>query len=467
MPNQLTALGLEVKTAPELLAEFTTAFETIYGSDINLDSDSPDAQMINIFITAITDNLDLLVQIYNSFDPENAVGVVLDQRVSYNGIERQAGTFSTTDITVVTSRALTMYGLDQDVEPVYTVSDNDGNEWQLLVTYSAAGLGTYVLSFQAVENGQQLTSLNTITTPVTIVLGVDSVNNPTVQTLIGENEETDFDLKIRRRQSVSLSSQGFLTSLIASLLDVTGVTATSVYENNTSAADADGIPAHSIWAIVSGTYDASAVANAIYQKRNAGAGMKGDIDFTITQVDGSPFVVSWDDVVTVPVFIKFDVASINGTAVVDYDAIRTGIPVNYIPSVYETLNINKLSTVTLALDNNALISNSGFSETLGGAYTTLLTPSTKDRQYVITDANVILLPILINPPSQTVNSLAVITFSAKGGYGVYVWSLLVDNSGASIDSGTGIYTAGAGTGVDTIRVTDGDSNTTDILITVV
>jgi hypothetical protein len=53
------------------------------------------------------------------FDPDNAVGVVLDQRVAINGIQRQAGTYTVTPITVVTSQSVNLYGLDQDVQPVY------------------------------------------------------------------------------------------------------------------------------------------------------------------------------------------------------------------------------------------------------------------------------------------------------------------------------------------------------------
>ena len=50
MPNALTATGLVLATQAELLAYYTTQYQNIYGADINLASDTPDGQMMNIQI---------------------------------------------------------------------------------------------------------------------------------------------------------------------------------------------------------------------------------------------------------------------------------------------------------------------------------------------------------------------------------------------------------------------------------
>lgn len=54
----------------------------------------------------------------------------------------------------------------------------------------------------------------------------------------------------------------------------------------------------------------------------------------------------------------------------------------------------------------------------------------------------------------------------KGGYGTYIFSLVVDNSGASLDVNTGLYTSGNSDGDDTIRATDSDGNFIEAVITV-
>lgn len=159
MPNQITANGLETKTQSELITEFETAFKSIYGTDISLNQDDPDGQMMMIFIQATLDVLDLLQMIFSSFDPDNAFGVTLDQRVAINGIQRQAGTYTVTPITIVVSQALSIYGLNDDEDNPYTIQDNEGNQFVLIETQDFAAPGTYTASFRAKDPGKVLTQI--------------------------------------------------------------------------------------------------------------------------------------------------------------------------------------------------------------------------------------------------------------------------------------------------------------------
>lgn len=360
MPNALTALGLSTATREELVSYYTTQFQQIYGADINLDSSSPDGQLMNIFVQSVLDLQDLLVQVYNTFDPDNAIGNVLDQRVAINGIQRQAGTYTITPITVVTSQSVNLYGVDQTAQPVYTISDNAGNRWELLSTVLGLATGTHVLSFRAALPGANLTIPNTITVPVTIVLGVTSINNPTTYTTLGINEETDAQLKVRRQKSVSIVSQGYLAGLLAALEAIVGMESAFVYENRSDFTDVDGVPGHSIWVIVSGTAAAADIARAIYNKRNAGCGMFGDTTYDITQVDGTLFTVQWDNVVAQNLFTTFVVTSLNGTTPPDIAAIRAGLVTALTLGVNAEVNINQLATLVQEIDPNTLVTGAGF-----------------------------------------------------------------------------------------------------------
>jgi hypothetical protein len=361
MPNSLGPLGLTTATQAELLANLTASMQALYGSDINLSSDTPDGQLINIFNQSQLDVQDLLTQVYNSFDPDNAIGVVLDQRVAINGIQRQGGTFTVTNITLVTSQSVNLYGLDQTVQPVYTLSDNAGNLWELMTTQLGVSVGTNVFAFQAANPGAIVSLPNTITIQVTIELGVTSVNNPTTYTTLGVNAESDANLKLRRQRSVSIVSQGYLAGLLATLQNIPGVTSAFVYENDTDTTDADGVPGHSIWVIVAGSATASAIATAIYQKRNAGCGMFGQTSYTLTQVNGTLFTVYWDDVQPQNLFIEFTATSINGSAQPMIAAILAGLPTSFVPGVFQEVNINALATAIQAIDPNTLVTNAGFS----------------------------------------------------------------------------------------------------------
>ena len=561
MPNIIDANGLQVSTRAELVTFFTTQYQKIYGSDINLASDSPDGQMMNINIQSILDLQDLLVQIYNMFDPDNAIGVILDQRVAINGIQRQNGTFTITNVTIITTQSVNLYGLDQTAQPTYTVSDNAGTLWELQVTQLGVPAGTHVFSFQAAVPGAQFTTPNTITVPVTIVLGVDSVNNPTTYTTLGVNEETDAQLKIRRQKSVSLSSQGYLAGLLAALENISGVSSAFVYENKTNFTNTDGVPGHSIWVIVAGTGSNADIAQAIYTKRNAGCGMFGQTTYTVTQVDGSPFTLQWDTVVSQNMFIAFTATSINGSTAPNIAAIRAGLPMTFLPGVNQEVNINTLATLVQQIDANTLITGAGFSlgttqilnlsgvaasgtfeilyngnssaqinwndsigtiqmktqavtglslatvtgsissqiltfnllaignvlglitivnnslmtsgpvpitVTYNEGYTNTLAPSTKRNQLVSTAANIIILPIILNPVTSSITTGNTQTYTALGGYGLYVFSFQTNNSGGTIDPVTGLYTAGATTSViDTLKVTDAMGNTATATVMVI
>ena len=475
MPNTITSTGLTVATQTELVAQYTAAFQAIYGSDINLGPETPDGQLMMIFIQSVLDLEDLLVQIYNMFDPDNAIGVILDQRVAINGIQRQAGTFTVTNITLVLSQSVNLYGLDQTVQPIYTIADNAGNQWELQTTQLGVGPGTVVFAFQSATPGALTTIPNTITIPITIVLGISSINNPTTYTTLGVNEESDAALKVRRQISVSLPSQGYLAGLLAALENIPGVTYASVEENNTGSTNVDGVPGHSIWVIVAGSGADSDIANAIYTKRNAGCGTyntaPGAISFNITQVDGSIFTVYWNIAEPETLYIKFTVSSLNGSTPPNISALlnpTTGLPAIFVPGVSQQVNINDLSTLVQQIDPNTLVTNAGFSAALSGPYTTTLNPTSKNLQFQVSEANIVIIPMYITSPGSLVtvvssvvvttitlpHSTGMQTFTNNGGYGVITWSFQTNASGGTINSSSGVYTAGATPGTDVIKSTD-------------
>lgn len=330
MSDSFNENGLQTATAPELRSELETEFRNIYGNDIVLDSSTPDGQLINILVQKGVDVRGLISQLYNSFNPDNTQGALLDQRCAINNIFRKAGTFTTVNIDITTNTTVTLQGVDENYNSPdatgYTIQDNEGNRF-ILVNTQTLSAGTTSVLFRSETLGKVIVLPNTITTPVTIVLGVVSVNNPTVATSIGNDEELDADLKARRRRSVSISSFGYLNGLQAALLQLDGVTDARVYENYTSSTDANGTPAHCIWVVVDGGSSAD-IANAIYSKKCPGTNMRGDITYTITTEALTQFEARWDEADVTPLYIKFDIhPEIAGTTF-DLDAIKEYIESN-------------------------------------------------------------------------------------------------------------------------------------------
>lgn len=180
--NAITATGLTVQSVPDIVAQLTAGYTTIYGADVNLDSNTPDGQQINIFATALGDNLELLLSVNAQFSLTNAVGVQVDNLLAINGMQRQPGTNTAAYVQVTVTQAITLPGQDVLVATpaatVFTVSDNAGNQYQLAASYAFAGAGTATLEFIAVNIGQVLVTANTITVIVTPLTGVSAVNNP-------------------------------------------------------------------------------------------------------------------------------------------------------------------------------------------------------------------------------------------------------------------------------------------------
>lgn len=382
MPNTLDENGLQIKSFNEVKEDLTTGFRNTYGNDINVDSNSPDGQLINILSQVVIDMLELIQQVFNSFDPDYAIGKTLDQRVALNNIKRKGGTYSYTNIVVTTTAACTLQGLNNvDAENAFTVSDAQGNQWVLTATQTPAAAGSYTYSFRAKEIGAVESLPNTITTIIKSVVGVSGVNNPSGLTVKGEDSETDSELKSRRRDSIGIASQGYRESLRAALLNTQDVTYAQVYENESNSTDADGIPGHSIWVIVQGGTDAN-VAQAIYIKRNGGCGMKGSTTYNITQEEGTVFQVAWDRPSTTSAYIEFDLTQI-ATHTIDTNAIKLALT-NASLGIYEPLDINRVATIVQQTDPQVIVTNCKVS-TDGTNWYDIIYPTTKaDRLEIST-----------------------------------------------------------------------------------
>ena len=218
MPNIIDSTGLIVDTLPEIIADLTAGYTTIYGSDINLGSNTPDGQQMTIYATALEDNLELLTSVNSQLSLQNAFGVQLDNLVALNGMQRQPGTYTKVYVQITVSQALTLPGQDVLIitpgAVVATVSDQAGNQYQLVNSYSfSGGITVATLEFVAVNIGQVLVTPNTISVIVTPLVGWTSVANPVVAV---------FDTGTTMAGSPQVTGIGD-TSLMTAGMDIVGV----------------------------------------------------------------------------------------------------------------------------------------------------------------------------------------------------------------------------------------------------
>lgn len=353
MPDVLDGNGLTVKTLQELLSDLTTGFQGIYGSDINIDQNSPDGQLLNLIAQAAVDIRELAVAVNANFDPDQAQGSILDQRVVINNIERKGATYTIQPIDFVTDRTVIIAGLDENSNSLtgtgYTVQDNAGNQFILLETEEFTA-GSYTRNFRAAAIGLVEVTLNTITIPNTIVLGVSSITNSEAPDSIGENEESDAELKIRRQASTANASSGYINSLQGNVLALDGVLFCKLYENFTNATDANGIPAHCIWLIVDGGTD-SDIGNMIYAKKDPGCNMKGTETFAITTPSGGTFTAAFDRPSPENLYIKFNMQGTVLVPSIEVTGIKNYIAENLIFDIGAFADTSRVTAVALAAQN--------------------------------------------------------------------------------------------------------------------
>jgi len=392
MTNQISAAGLTINSVSDIVAILTAGMQAIYGADINVDSNSPDGQLINLYAQVAADQLELLAQVYNSFTIDNAFGTILDQRVAIGGIARKQGTFTTTPVLVTTNQALTLTGQDALVSDptasVYTISDNAGNQYQLETTQVISGAGSVTYTFVAVAIGQVEVTPNTITNQITTVLGVTAINNPTTAgTITGVNEETDAQLKVRYFQSFALASTGPADAVEAALLAIPDVTDAIVIENFTDAT-VNTVPPHAIWCIVTGG-TAAEIAQAIYAKKGIGCDMKGSQSHVITRPNGTSFDALWDTSISQDLHIQFTINPVTPGVSFDTVLLATQLATALIYKLGQAPTVGNVITAMLALAPNAYLTNIGVSKD-GISYFDVVQPNTAQYYFTVLAVNIII-----------------------------------------------------------------------------
>jgi uncharacterized phage protein gp47/JayE len=395
MTNYIDETGLVLESLADIVTDLETSFKAIYGEDINVDANSPDGQMINIFAQAKIDMLDLISQVYNSFSPTSAIGSTLDQRCAINGVVRKAATRTTVYLDITTDRVASLPGLDTVGSIPFTVSDGSGNKFNLITATTTIN-GVNSLLFSAEEAGAVEVIDDTITNIETVTLGVLTANNPSGAIIQGANEETDAQLRFRRSQSVANPSTGYLDGLTSALLGIEEVLYALVFENNTSVTDANGIPPHSIWPIVDGG-DEDDIADIINKKRNAGCGMYNGTgptgptgtakSVTITQVNGVPIDILFSRPQYYDLYIEIVITSKQVGHSIDPTGVKNSIYQNISYGINQMADYSEIAAHVKTFDPLSVIKEGA----VGGAPNpteSYIAPPSIDGRWIISTDNI-------------------------------------------------------------------------------
>ena len=338
---QLTNTGLQIDDLNTIFDNLATEYKKIYGGeDITIDGDTSDGQVISIYSKLNADIQANLLQLYNSFDPDNALGVALNKIIKLSGLTRTPATKSTVSVDITATSNV-------DLDSEYKVVDELGQVWQIITAQTLLA-GTTSVDFAAVEWGSIATNPNTITAQGTILTQITTVNNPLAAS-VGVDEETDEALRIRRNKSLEKPAYSTVGGLLAELLSVANVLDVKIYENKTDTYDATlDLNAHSIWCIVDGGLDTD-IFETIAKEKTSGCDLKGSITGTYVEnflrADGTTLVynheVNYDVPNEVEIYIKLDVTPKIFGDVIDTQLIKDSL-ITKLFNISEDLTITEL-----------------------------------------------------------------------------------------------------------------------------
>lgn len=331
----LLATGFAPKPLNVIREEINEELRTVLGASIDLSDNSALGQIVGILAERYAIHWELEEEIYGAFDPLKASGAALDALAAITGTVRQKALPSTvtlyltgdpataiaagsrasttsTGIVFQTKEAVTLAAATAwATTTAYTVGDvvtNNGNVYYCSTAGTSAGSGgpsgtgtaesdntaawdylgdgtAYVtVSAEAVETGPQVAAARDITTIDTAVSGWDSVIN-TADATLGRDLETDEALRARRRLDLAAAGNGPLDALRSDLLGVDGVTVVKLFANTTDTTDSDGVPPHSIEAVVIGGEDQD-IFDQLLASVCWGIGIYGSTTGTATDSEG-------------------------------------------------------------------------------------------------------------------------------------------------------------------------------------
>jgi uncharacterized phage protein gp47/JayE len=271
--------GFHCDDLATITANLQAAMIAIFGPDIDLDPDTMDGETIGIYGESKADSDQLAQDVYNSFNPQTATGVALSRVVEYNGIRRipaiasqasvQCSGTSGTHIPIGSLIGCTLNG-----EQFVTIQDGVIDD-----------TGEIALSVLSVNVGAIQAPAHTLTAIVTPVFGWQGVDNAQTA-IVGRDEETDEDLRIRRAASTATPAQSIPDAVYGAVANIPEVTQVRLYENYEDTPDpVTGLPPHSYSVVVQGGLDQD-IGDAMWNRASLGATQVGSTLVTVTDIQG-------------------------------------------------------------------------------------------------------------------------------------------------------------------------------------
>ena len=304
----VTVTGISAPSYNDVYQSLVAEFQSIYGSDIVLDSSSQDGQWLGVLAQAIYDCGQAAVQVFQGFSPTFAQGAGLSSLVKLTGITRGTPTHSTVAVSVGGhANATVVNGV---------VADDAGNLWNLPASVTIGSGGTVATTATAQDAGAL-----SLGSGVSLTLNNPQLGWQTCVTTAAANAglavETDAELRARQYASTAIPSLGIRESIYSTVSNLSGVFSCTVYDNDTGSTDGNGVPAHSIAVVVGGGI-VQDIVDAIGKTKPPGAQTYGTTSGSYTDQYGLVTPINFFALGLVPIFFAITVQRLTG-----FDSVNT------------------------------------------------------------------------------------------------------------------------------------------------
>lgn len=325
MAGGLTEDGLVIETPDEIRTAINTRMQEEFGLSIDLSDGTIEGVVIAIIAERLGELWELAEAVQSSQDPDTATGAALDGLCALTGTQRLEARESTVTLTLTGTNATvvpagsraSVTGTEDEFETdadatlatltswanttAYVVGDRRTNSSRCYVCtgagtsagsggptttsdeitdgtvtwrYMGEGAAAVDADATAVETGPTVATSGSIVNIETPISGWSSVIN-LLDADLGNDIESNEDLRIRREVELATPGSSPIDALRADLLEVDGVTAVTVFANNTDVTDDDGVPPHAVECLVQGGEDQD-IWDALLASVAAGIATYGD-----------------------------------------------------------------------------------------------------------------------------------------------------------------------------------------------
>ena len=263
--------GLTVSSRGEIFEDLSTITKIAFGSDYVIEQGNEWYSFLDLLSGTLADVGGSVQKLYEAVTFTGASGVNLDNVVSFVGITRKPKTSSTVLVKATLDQNSTIERPYMLEAGAITLEDSEGNQWvnstSLIInkykvdgeTENYVGTAEFSASLVSSENYDNTSIVlqpynngtNVDLTKLTGSLPADLSFINEVQSKLGNQEETDAQLRARYKREVYRKSTGTVEGLIAQIQENTNANYVRIIENNTSAIE-DGLNPHSIWVITDG-----------------------------------------------------------------------------------------------------------------------------------------------------------------------------------------------------------------------